>query len=144
MRQILVILTIGATLACGSSSPTSPTPSAPQVAGNYTGGVTISYPSLGRTVTCQAATTINQQGFNLSIAPMILTGVCGTISIPIGDTTIDANGSIGQGSGSFSEPSCGIYSFVGSGGFFGREFRLSAIYTSQTCPPFTITGVLLR
>ena len=120
--------------ACGSSTPTAPTPRVPQVAGSYTGTVTFTYPQLGQSLVCPATTTINQTGSAIAIAPVRLSGPCGTISIPLGDADIDANGSIGSESGTLNEPSCGVYSYTASGGFFGREFQFAMVASSSTCP----------
>lgn len=143
MRHVILCLSL-VLAACGGAGPTAPTQRFPQVAGSYFGTVTIVYPQLGRTLNCSASTTVNQNGAALSIAPMILGGVCGNLSLPLGDTTIDANGSLGNESGSVSEPSCGLYHYSGSGGFFGREFRFSAVYSSSTCVNFNITATLAR
>lgn len=145
-----IALVLVTSLACGggSDSPTSPsrssTPSAPSVAGNYAGSVTIVYPEVPLTLICPATTSVNQTGFSVSIAPLVVTGQCGRLSAPIGSTTIDANGSLGNESGSFSEPSCGTYSYGASGGFFGRELRVSMIASSRTCLNFNLTAVLSR
>lgn len=131
-------------IGCGSSTPTAPTPSIPQVAGSYSGGVTIVYPEIPRSLTCPATTTVTQSGALVSLAPMILTGQCGGVSVPLGQLTIDTTGSFVSQSGSLNEPSCGLYDFVASGGFFGRELRLSMNATSRTCINFNFTTVLVR
>ena len=45
---------------------------------------------------------------------------------------IDATGSLGSETGTTSE-SCGTYTYTGSGGFRGRDMRISFVYTSRTC-----------
>ena len=41
-------------------------------------------------------------------------------------------------------PSCGVYSYSGSGGFFGRDFRISLNAVSRTCYNFNMTMNLSR
>ena len=79
------------------------------------------------------------------MAPLVLGGVCGNVSIPVGAGVIDATGALmGATSGTYNEPSCGTYSWTGSGGFFGRELRMSINATSQTCYKFNLTMNLTR
>lgn len=137
---LLLLFAVG----CGGSSPTAPTPRIPDVAGNYAGTLTFVYPQIDRTVVCPASTTIQQTGGALSVAPILLSGPCGNVSFPVGDLDIDANGSIGTETNTIFEPTCGTYQYTASGGFFGREFRFSAIYSSSTCLGFTVTATLTR
>ena len=81
---------------------------------------------------------------NINIAPIQLRGECGNLSFPIGEATINATGSLGNEDGSFSEPSCGVYNYTASGGFFGRELRMSGVYTSRTCLNMNITINMTR
>ena len=133
--------------ACGGkSSPAAPTPQIPNVVGNYSGSTTFTLPELGQTLTCATSTTVTQSGSTVTVAPLILAGACGGLSIPLGQNTIDNTGAIlGQNTGSFFEPSCGgTYNFVGSGGFFGRELRLSINMTSSRCLNINMTISLFR
>jgi hypothetical protein len=75
---------------------------------------------------------------------LILRGQCGTYSIPLGSTTIDATGNIGSETGTFSDPSCGTYNYSASGGFFGKDLRLSVSASSPTCYNFNFTATLTR
>ena len=144
MRQILAVLTISATIACGSS-PTTPTPTTPQVAGNYAGTITLVRPEVNNSLTCPATTSVTQVGNAVNIAPMLLSGVCGNLSIPFGAAMIDSTGALtGPNTGIFNEPTCGSYSYAASGGFFGRELRLSMSATSATCLNFNFTANLTR
>jgi hypothetical protein len=72
-----------------------------------------------------------------------LRGECGTMSAPLGEVIIDATGSLGQESGTFSD-SCGVYSYTASGGFFGRDLRMSLVATSRTCWNMNMTINLSR
>jgi hypothetical protein len=142
---VCVIVTL-AISACGGDSPSAPSPNIPSVSGRYAGNATLVAPELDARVTCPASTSITQSGKTVRIAPIVLTGECGSISIPVGEVTIDATGAIdGSASGSFNEPGCGTYDYVvGSGGFFDREFRISMSATSSSCYAFNFTGVLSR
>jgi hypothetical protein len=67
------------------------------------------------------------------------------LSVFLGAQTIDSTGNIvGSNTTSYTDPSCGTYNATGTGGFFGREMRFSAIYTSRTCYNMNITMVLTR
>lgn len=147
MRYLSAFVTIVLLSGCGggSSSPTAPsTPSIPQVAGTYNGTVTMVLPELGQSLTCPTNTAVTQSGSSINIAPLVLGGGCGGISIPFGSASIDATGNlIGAGSTTLTQ-SCGVYTATGSGGFFGRELRLSVNATSRTCYNFNMTAVLSR
>jgi hypothetical protein len=147
-RVIAGALMLMLAAACGgdNGSPTSPS-GPPAVNGNYSGSVTVNFPELNAAVTCPASTVVTQSGSTVNVAPIVLTGQCGNLSVPLGQVTIDNTGALdGSGSsGTFFEPSCGgNYNYTGSGGFFGREFRLSMTATSAVCFNFNFTAVLTR
>lgn len=147
MRVFLACATICATMACGGSSPTTPTPTIPQVAGTYTGQVTITLPEVPSSRTCPAQTAVTQSGSSVNIAPIVFTGTCGNLSVPMGPTTIDATGALASSgiAQTFFEPTCGgNYTTIGSGGFFGRELRITLTATSSACLNFNFTAVLTR
>lgn len=143
MKYTLIVALV---LVAGCSSPTAPTPQIPNVGGSYSGTVTVNLPEVPASRTCPANTAVTQSGSTVSIAPIILSGTCGNLSIPFGQTTIDATGAFtGQNSGSFFEPTCGgTYNYTASGGFFGRELRLTMNATSAICFNFNFTAVLTR
>lgn len=150
MRRIVFAFAVFA-VACGggggsNGGVTAPTPTIPSVSGNYSGNATFTFPELQLTLTCPATTTINQSGRTINAAPLVLRGDCDLLSIPLGQTTIDETGAIESGSatGSYNEPSCGVYNFTISGGFFGRELRISMVATSATCYNFNFTATLSR
>jgi hypothetical protein len=66
------------------------------------------------------------------------------VSIPVGSITIDATGSLGSDTGTTASESCGTYTYTGSGGFSGRELRISFVYTSRTCHNMNMTINLTR
>lgn len=144
MRKLCALLPLLAVVCgCGGGNditgPSNNGTRIPSVAGNYSGNTSVTFPELARTVVCPTTTSVTQSGGNLSIAPLQLGGACGNVSAPIGSTTIDATGSLGQDSGSYSDPSCGTYSYTASGGFFGRDLRMSFIATSRTCYNMNMT-----
>lgn len=133
-------------VGCGGNDSTGPSKSIPTVAGNYSGTTTFSFPELATSLSCPTATTVTQSGSTVSIAPLQLGGPCaanGLSSLPVGSTSIDNTGAIGSESGSTTE-ACGVYNWTGSGGFFGRDLRLSLVYTSRTCYNMNVTINLSR
>lgn len=130
----------------GNRNPVAPTPQIPNVTGNYSGSTTVAFPELTRSVTCPTTTSVTQSGSTVNIAPLQMTGQCGTLSLPVGQVTIDGTGAIlGQTSGSYFDASCGgTYNYTGSGGFFGRDLRVSLVYISSVCYNMNITINLSR
>lgn len=129
----------------GGGSPSAPTPQIPNVVGSYSGNATFTFPELRQTMTCPANTSVTQSGSTVNVAPIILNGQCGGISIPFGQATIDNTGALqGNSSGTYNDPSCGTYSYTASGGFFSRELRISVTATSRTCYNFNFTANLSR
>ena len=143
-RTIIAVVMVCLTAACGGNGPTGPSSSIPNVVGTYSGNVTITFPELTAQVNCPSSTSVTQSGATVSIAPLVLRGECGSQSIPLGQVEIDATGSIGSESGTFNDPSCGNYTYSASGGFFGRELRLSMTATSPTCYNFNFTATLTK
>lgn len=131
---------------CGGNDSTGPSKSIPNVTGNYSGTTTFSFPELATTLSCPTTTSVTQSGSTVSIAPLQLAGACsanGLSSLPLGSTTIDNTGAFANESGSTTE-ACGVYNWTGSGGFFGRDLRLSLVYTSRTCYNMNVTINLSR
>ena len=146
MKKSVVIAAISLmTMACsgGEESLTAPTPSIPNVVGNYSGTTTFVLPEIGERETCPTTTSVTQSGSVVSIAPLVLGGVCGGMSIPFGSVNIDATGSLGNATTTHRD-TCGVYNLTGSGGFFGRDLRLSITGTSTTCWNFNMTTNLSR
>ena|SRR6185503_19307732 len=142
--RLLCLAPLALVIACGGgnngTSLTGPSNQIPNVAGSYSGSTTVTLPELGQTVTCPTTTAVTQSGSTVNIAPLILTGQCGNMSVPLGQMTIDATGAFpGASSGTYTDPSCGTYNYTGSGGFFGRSMRLSVSATSRTCYNFNMT-----
>lgn len=133
------------TAACGGSNgPAAPTPQIPNVVGNYSGMTTISFPELGQSITCPTSTSVTQSSTTVNIAPLQWGGVCGGMSVPIGQATIDNTGNLLGQSQSTYRDTCGVYNITASGGFFGRDLRLSLFATSTTCYNMNITINLSR
>jgi hypothetical protein len=145
LSLIAVAISLG-TLGCGGSSSAPTSTHIPAVNGSYSGNATYNFPELQQSLSCPATTVVTQNGGTVSIAPMVLRGECDNLSIPMGQMTIDTTGAIDGGSaqGTFNEPTCGTYNATISGGFFGRELRISMTATSSTCYNFTFTSVLSR
>ena len=142
MRRLTLLVLAFICAGCGGgdgSSLTGPSSTIPNVTGNYLGNTTMTFPELSRSVTCPTSTSVTQSGNTVSIAPLTLAGTCGNMSIPVGQATIDATGSFPNESGTFSDPSCGSYNYTASGGFFGRDLRLSINATSRTCYNLNMT-----
>lgn len=137
MKRALTALVLGVSLsACGGdSSPTAPSVSAiPNVMGNYSGSITITYQLFGSSISCPATTTVNESGTNVTLSPLQLGGVCpsaGLASLPAGDFTISSTGSLGtQTVNNIYIPSCnGYYDGSASGGFFGSTLQFTFTYT---------------
>jgi hypothetical protein len=134
MRKLFVLALVPLLFtACGDDNDLTGPSGFPSVAGNYSGTTTIVAPELGESLVCPTTTSVTQSGSSVNIAPLVLGGDCGGQSIPVGPMTIDANGSLGAGSGTYTEPSCGTYDYTASGGFFDRTLQMSIIATSATC-----------
>lgn len=128
----------------GDNDITGPSSQTPAVAGTYSGSTSMTLPQLGQTITCPTTATVTQSGTTVTIEALRLTGPCGDISIPMGQVTIDASGTVLSETGSFDDPSCGVYNYSASGSFTGRELRFSVAGTSSTCSNFSMTMTLSR
>lgn len=97
-------------------------------------------------LTCPTSTSVTAVEGDGELASLMLRGDCDGVSLPLGQVTIDATGAIGGGSesGTYTEPSCGTYNYAASGGFFGRELRMSVTASSSTCYDFNFTATLTR
>jgi hypothetical protein len=141
---------------CGSSDSVAPTPTYPNVAGKYSGSITITYQLVGQSITCPATTTVTQSGPNVTLAPLSVAGVCpslGLSSFPAGDFLITNTGSLGtQSANNIPMASCnGTYNATASGGFFSSTLQFTFVYTvasGNTCVTqlgnFTFAGNLSR
>ena len=146
MRKVSLVALALLVAACGGgegTNLTTPSSSTPNVAGNYSGNTTVSLPELGQSVVCPTTTSVTQSGNTISIAPIVLAGACGNMSIPFGQTSIDPTGALGQATTTYTD-SCGVYTVTASGGFFGRDLRISMSATSRTCYNINMTITLTR
>jgi hypothetical protein len=131
--------------ACGgSSNPAAPTPQIPNVVGNYSGNTNLVFPEIPQTLSCPTTTSVTQSGGTVNIAPLQWGGVCGGVSVPLGQFSIDNTGNLLGQSQSTYRDTCGVYNVTASGGFFGRELRMSISATSTTCYNMNITINLSR
>ena len=146
MRKFVVLALVACvTAACGGDDAgTAPTPSIPNVTGNYSGVTTVVFPELSTSASCPTTTTVTQSGGTVNFAPLVLGGQCANQSIPMGQVSIDATGAILGRSSATQREECGLYNISGSGGFFGRELRISINATSTTCWNMNMTINLSR
>src|SRR5215510_6090326 len=143
-RKPMVCLAVALlTAGCGDNG-TGPSSQIPNVAGSYSGTTSFVFPDLGISGSCPTSTAVTQNGATINIAPIVLGGQCGNLSLPVGQTTIDATGSLVQESGTTTDPSCGVYNYTISGGFFGKELRISTMLRSSGCPNMSMTISLTR
>jgi hypothetical protein len=143
-RSAVIVFALFVTACSDDDGLTGPSNSIPNVVGNYSGTTTVTFSELSATVSCPTTTSVTQSGAVVSIAPLQLGGDCGTVSVPVGQITIDATGSFPNESSTFVEPSCGSYSYTAAGGFFGSDLRLSLNATSATCYDMNMTINLTR
>ena len=143
LRKLLISFVLLLPLvACGGGNSAAPTPQIPNVAGNYSGTTALAIPELGQSISCPTTTSVTQSGSTVNFTPLMLGGECDT-SFPLEEATIDNTGAI-QGESGTEDEECGRYTWVGSGGFSGRNFQVSITATSSTCPDFTMTINLAR
>lgn len=135
-RRLAAVLVVAFLLPfAGCSSSTAPTVQGPpNVAGNYSGTITITSSLLGQSITCPATMSVTQSGVNVTLSPVTLSGACTTAfpTLPLGSTTIDDTGSLGSLSeNNLFVTSCnGAYNVTGSGGFFNQSLQFSIVYTA--------------
>lgn len=149
MKAVPVLAFVALFAAGCGGSPTSPGGSQsgqyPAVAGSYSGTTVLTFPELSETVSCPTTTAVTQSGAQLTIAPFVLSGDCGGVSVPLGAALIDRQGAfVAASSGSFNDPECGTYNYTFSGGFFDRELRMSMRATSLVCYNFDLTISVFR
>jgi len=148
--KVVSFVTVLALVAAGcGGSPASPGGTEvgqfPSVAGTYSGTTVMVFPELSETVSCPTTTAVTQSGAQITIAPFVLNGDCGGISVPIGPALIDNAGAfVAASSGSFNDPDCGTFTYTFSGGFFDRELRMSMRATSPICYNFDLTISMFR
>jgi len=120
-------------LAGCSGNSTAPTASGPpNVAGSYSGTVTIT--TSNSLVTCPAQTTVNQNGANVTFGSLVFTGPCAPYgSFQLGEATLSNSGSLGSVTQTLFFASCsGVYDFTMSGGFSGNTLQFSLIYIAKS------------
>ena len=135
MKRGLSVVLLFCAVGC-DKSPTNPSSPYPNVAGNYAGLVTFSFPSSG-ILACAATTTVTQSGWSVTVAPMSLAGDCSRLvpSLPVGNLTLSTTGSlfIGTQSNLYVASCNGYYNAsVVNGSFAGSGFEFSILYTAQS------------
>lgn len=166
MRRVLVfamLVCVGSAVGCGSS-PTSPSTfssstansssSSQSLAGNYVGSITITYATVGGSVTCPASTSVTQVGSTVTIGAITPSGACeGVGATPaLGSFTIDNTGSLGTLTATnVPDSSCnGAFNQTITGGFSGTTLQFSFVFTAVSggClsnpGSFTISGTLTQ
>ena len=158
MARLTTVAAAGAALlmgvACGGSS-TAAGPAYPNVAGTYSGTLTVG--TLAGSFTCPASTVVTQSGASVTIGMLTLSAPCpshGISAVPLGqvNATIDANGTLGNVTNAIlTVPSCGgTYSVNGGAYFSGSSLNVASAYmpVSDTCArfpgPFMLNGMLTR
>jgi hypothetical protein len=155
IRLPLVAAIVALLAGCASKgTTTAPTPAVPNVAGSYSGSVTVTYHSILQSITCPATTTVTQSGTTVTMAPLMLGGQCQTIgvtSVTVGTFTISSTGSLDTRTvANVSLPSCGSYSTSATGAFSGSTLQLTIDYTAITpscidqVGNFTYAGTLTK
>ncbi len=148
VRCLVAMPVVAVAFACsgnGDNAVSGPSNNIPTVAGNYSGSTNIVVGGIG-SGTCPTTTSVTQSGSAVSIAPLQLRGAeCGNSSIPMGDFVIDSTGSLGLKPATGTTP-CGPYNITGSGGFLGRDLRLSIYETpmSGICPTVSFSITLTK
>ena len=153
MRTIqhgIVGLALCITAACGgsSSSPTSPTPSIPNVAGTYSGSLTITSSLSADVLTGSARLSVVQAGSQLTITSEI-TFLGETLQLPAVTGTINATGFFtatgGGGVTSESSGECGTFTTTSSTlTFSGNSARYVETVTTQYCGSLSLAATLFR
>ena len=124
------VFCLWASACSGSDKPAAPTPTYPQVAGNYTG--TATFTATTATATCAASTAVSQSGNRVNLAPIQLGSECGLTTIPGGQFAITTTGALEIAPTTVFDSGCdGTYQVTGSGGFFDRELRITLTYTNS-------------
>ncbi len=150
MKALIPIALAVGLAACGGSDdggPTLPKPPAyPALSGNYTGTVVMAFPQTQQSVTCPATTSINQTNEVVYVMPIVLGAPCtGVDPILMPNLVIDTQGRVPSFPQSMAfQADCGVYTQTLDGGFYGDQFRFTAVLTSTTCPPYSFTAVLTK
>ena len=153
MRFVCLVLALCVTAACGdgNASPTAPTPtpaSIPNVAGTYSGSVTITSSVSSEQLTGSMRMSVVQVGSQLTIT-VDLTVLGETFHAPAYTGTINATGFFtprGDGSAiSGSTDECGTVKTLRSTlTFSGNTARYVEIITSQHCGNLSASATLSR
>lgn len=150
MRRLALVLAVVLT-GCGADSPTAPTAPTlqiPDVAGTYTGPLTLLAVTAMTTLQGSARFDVAQAGAQLTISGSI-TFLGETVQLPAPITgTINATGFFTPTSGwveEVNDPDCGrVTSTSASITFSGRTMRLVETASTDFCGNFELSGSLNR
>ncbi len=150
MRRLALVLAVVLT-GCGADSPTAPTTAPtsqiPEVAGTYTGPLTLLAVTTGAILQGSARLDVAQAGAQLTITGSI-TFLGETVQLPAIMGIINATGIFTPTSGwveEVNDPDCGrVTSTNASVTFFGRTLRLVETASTDSCGNFELSGTLSR
>ena len=129
MRRLALVLAITVLIGCGADSPTAPTSQIPEVAGTYTGPLTLRVVTTGDSLQGSARFDVAQAGAQLTITGSI-TFLGETAQLPAITGTINATGfftpTSGGVAGAVNDPDCGRITPASASITFSGE-RLSRI-----------------
>ena len=144
-----VVVVCLALVACGEESPTAPsTPQIPQVAGTYTGSLTLTALATGQRIPGSARMVVRQAGSQLTISGSItMLGLTTQITAVTG--TINATGYFSLTSGGFTGTvdagECGrLRPLNASLTFAGSTAEYIENLSSTGCGNFQVTASLTR
>ena len=148
MRRLALVLAITVLIGCGADSPTAPTSQIPEVAGTYTGPLTLRVVTTGDSLQGSARFDVAQAGAQLTITGSI-TFLGETAQLPAITGTINATGfftpTSGGVAGAVNDPDCGrITPASASITFSGRTMRLVETAFTDFCGNFELSGTLSR
>lgn len=150
LMALLACASVGCDDASSSGSPTAPTaPSIPQVAGTYTGPLTISSSIVTERLTGSMRVVVVQAGSQITITDGSMTALGETYELPALTGRINATGFLtvtgGGVSGNFSDPNCGAVRGISSTWTFsGRSLRFHEEATTASCGTIAINATLTR
>ena len=150
-RRLLGVLILTLVIsACGDDGgPTTPSgPQYPQVAGTYSGPLTVSFSIVSDTLTGSMRMVVVQAGAQLTVTGS-LTFLGETVDLPAVTGTVNETGffttSAGGFTGAVSDETCGTLTTTSDTlTFSGSTARISESATSEFCGSIQVSGTLTR